>query len=251
MKRYFPIIFVLLSMTTRGQKVALPSTPPPLHPTIVAFLKDYPYETELESEVFRKEQQLILSDTGFKIISYSVSWNIDLNSGIYIGTASDNKILLRSENEVPILATGANVAFDLIRVKKNDSIYTVIPFVVKIVTPEQAAKSRKDLAFCDIRIAGRGAENPDMVYSHEFRDGFTIRLSDPSYELESFTLDIENPDSELMSTRLTNPQITIETNTVTKLLRSLRPGAIVLISNAKANKKGHIYNVRPFIIYVR
>lgn len=240
------LFYTLYSIAQNNQGAARRFVPE----TIIAFVKGHPYEEKIDAFSFKQTArkgmlELVLSDSNYKVVSYT--FTCDDSDNIYSCPNTGSLMLspfgIRSLNYIP---NNSLITFEDIRVCKDSQYYYVLPLVLSLTDSTTAKQYRETHALCLAYL--RSYRNSNSLRSGTITTDLVLSLTNPSYELLSFELNLTDEDGNELSTIINGNTIHLEKDFVTRTLNRLKAGSFFSIENIKVSKNNRPYTLKPLRI---
>src|SRR5690349_575112 len=180
---------MLLSLFMSAQD----STKPVFRGDVRAYIGGRQFEEMAEPTFFQKPGKLLASDSSYKIISFAMTW--DDEEAIHTRSIAGNEF---PNIEKDYLTSDLNrccyVTFDHIKAKKKDSIFYIRSLAIKIMDASTVNTNRQNVVPCYAEVEGFSGR--EVFSAAELRNGFSIVLTDRTFRLVDFELEVEDPDTE-------------------------------------------------------
>jgi hypothetical protein len=218
----------------------------------VAFIKGHRYEQKISAELFKKDFELALSDSSYEIVSFVVNWD-DSVTNIISEKLNYGSVVKMPEFDPTLATISVNSVgfFEKIVIKKNGQLYYACSFVYKVAGKQELEKYLKTLARCEVASLGTYQNSSTIVSPVYFNNSLELILTDPSYSIVSFELEVADRSGDYATTTINSKTIELDKDGVTRKLRSLTAGCFVGLSKIKLSKNGKIYEAAPFALYVK
>jgi hypothetical protein len=223
-------------------------------PLIETFIKGHPYEEKLESSFFTRDFEITVSDSSYKVVSFTITWDSQngdtafIHERVYRGNTVKMKKVDNGYEDV-IIPPATAITIENVWVKKGNDSCKSAGLAVYLCDAATAEKEKQYIP-CVARVQGLGRNA--SVYSSFFLRDFSLELSDPSYSISSFDIATEDTETgDLTTATIKGNRILIMQPENLRVVSKLGRGSVLTFENIIVNKNGRTYKVRPTVLYIK